>query len=139
VNDVCANSDREVAIFNQYVSSIVKNLNLNPVDAVSNQAISVDTHIEQSLFRFAERHGLKGKIISQWLELCQIKIPAVVKRTDGRYILVVKVSNSNVLLFDQLEAKTSIVSKDQFLTVWSGYGISFQVDENNGNLAGSGD
>ena len=86
-----------------------------------------DDFSEKASIEFADSHGLKAKIISgNWSELCHRDFPSIVKCIDGRLLLVLRASENSVLLYDQSEAKTSIVSKDIFLTRWSGYAITLQ-------------
>jgi ABC-type bacteriocin/lantibiotic exporter with double-glycine peptidase domain len=125
VKDGYQDSHNDITIINQYVSSLVSNIHRNSAATEANQALSIDTQMEQSVFRFAQEHQLKAKVISDWSELCDLTFPAVVKRTDGRYILIIRASRNSVLLFDQYETRTSIVSKTQFLALWSGHGITF--------------
>lgn len=126
MKDVCHDSDGDVTVFNRYLSSLVSDINVHHYGGNGAEpALFADTQIEQSVFRFADEHGLKAKLVSDLSEIRDLALPAVVKRTDGRYILVIRASHSGVLLFDQFEAKTSIISNDQFMALWSGHGIVF--------------
>ncbi|MGD8567875.1 MAG: cysteine peptidase family C39 domain-containing protein [Gammaproteobacteria bacterium] len=131
MNDGYQDRDNDITIINQYVSSLVSNINRNTAATRANQALSIDTQMEQSVFRFAQEHQLKAKVISDWSELCDLTFPAVVKRSDGHYILVIRANRTNVLLFDQYETRTSIVPKKQFLALWSGHGVIFQYHPDN--------
>ena len=125
---VCQQAESDIAAFNRCVSSLASSISQNTGQKTANQVISAEKQTEMSVFRFAQEHGLKFKIVSCWEQLCNLTFPSVVKRVDGRYIVIIRANNNSVLLFDRNEAKTSIISKDQFLTLWSGHGITFHPD-----------
>lgn len=125
MKDGYQDSHNDITIINQYVSSLVSNINRDSATTEANQALSIDTQMEKAVFRFAQEHQLKAKVVSDWSELCDLTFPAVVKRTDGRYILIIRANRTSVLLFDQYETRTSIVPRNQFLALWSGHGIAF--------------
>lgn len=124
---VCKNREKNIAIFNNCVSNLALDINLNSSALDNDNNNSSDKISELVAFQFAETHGLAIRIIAgEWKELCHRDIPSVVKHTDGHYFLLIRASEVGVLIYDQAEMKTSILSKEQFLTLWSGHAITFQ-------------
>ncbi|WP_455221503.1 cysteine peptidase family C39 domain-containing protein [Kaarinaea lacus] len=123
---VSKNREKNIAIFNNCVSNLALDINLNS-SALDSNSNSSDKISELVAFQFAETHGLTIRVIAgEWKELCHRDFPSVVKHIDGHYFLLIRASEVGVLVYDQAEMKTSILSKEQFLTLWSGHAITFQ-------------
>lgn len=76
-----------------------------------------------------EYNGIVANIVSgDWKQLCHRDHPSIVKTNEGDYLLVIRASESGVLLYDKTETKTSILSKETFLRHWSGYAIIFDQE-----------
>jgi len=116
----------DITEFNSRVSDLAIDINTN-CDRFSNRSTkSLDKLSELAAFHFAETNGLALKIITDdWQQLCHQDYPSVVKHNDGRFVLLIRASDIGVLLFDHADMKTSIVSKKQFLDLWSGHALTF--------------
>ncbi|MCP9470779.1 MAG: type I secretion system permease/ATPase [Nitrospira sp.] len=75
----------------------------------------------------AEKHlGLKaGRMTVRWDKLPTLPLPAMVRRTDGRYLVLAKVDEQKVLVQDPVEARPLVLSRDQFQALWSGEVLLF--------------
>jgi len=116
----------DIREFNSRVSNLAIDINTN-CDRFSNRSRkSLDKLSELAAFHFAETNGLALKIITDdWLQLCHQDYPSVVKHSDGRFVLLIRASDVGVLLYDHADMKTSIVSKENFLELWSGHALTF--------------
>jgi subfamily B ATP-binding cassette protein HlyB/CyaB len=47
-------------------------------------------------------------------------LPAVAKRTDGRYVVLAKIEAEKVLVQDPVEARPLVLSREQFESAWTG-------------------
>ena len=75
----------------------------------------------RELLRAAKHVGLKaGLVTAKWNELATTPLPAIVQRTDGRYVVLAKVQADKVLIQDPLESRPLIQSKDDFSKAWPG-------------------
>jgi subfamily B ATP-binding cassette protein HlyB/CyaB len=76
---------------------------------------------DADLLRAAKHLGLKaGLHKTTWSKLPGTPLPAMAKRTDGRYVVLAKVEAENILVQDPVEARPLILSREQFETTWSG-------------------
>lgn len=76
---------------------------------------------EADLLRAAKHLGLKaGRTRSIWTQLAGTPLPAMAKRTDGRYFVVAKVEGDTVLVQDPLEARPLVVPRQAFELLWTG-------------------
>ena len=76
---------------------------------------------DTELLRAAKHLGLKaGWLKTQWSKLPGTPLPAVAKRTDGRYIVLAKIEAEKVLIQDPAEARPFILSREQFESAWAG-------------------
>lgn len=76
---------------------------------------------DTELLRAAKHLGLKaGLLKTQWSKLPGIPLPAVAKRTDGRYVVLAKIEAEKVLIQDPAEARPLILSREQFESTWTG-------------------
>ena len=124
---VYQNRDRSITTFNSCVSNLALDINLSSSAEENRNSKSSDEISELVALQFAERHDLTVRVISgEWRELCHRDFPSIVKHNDGHFFLLIRASNVGVLIYDQTMMKTSILSKEQFLTIWSGRGITFQ-------------
>lgn len=84
--------------------------------AQSGQALS-----ETDLLRAAKHLGLKaGLVKTKWSKLSETPLPAMAKRTDGRYLVLAKVEAEKVLVQDPVEAHPLVLSREQLEAMWSG-------------------
>ncbi|MGQ0557453.1 MAG: type I secretion system permease/ATPase [Nitrospiraceae bacterium] len=84
--------------------------------AQSGQALS-----DTDLLRAAKHLGLKaGLVRTMWSKLQGTSLPAMAKRTDGRYVVLAKVEADKVLVQDPIEARPLVLSREQFEAVWTG-------------------
>ena len=124
---VYQNRDRSITTFNSCVSNLALDINLRSNAQENRNSKSSDEISELVALQFAERHDLAIRVISgEWQELCHRDFPSIVKHNDGHFFLLIRASDVGVLIYDQSMMKTSILSKEQFLTIWSGRGITFQ-------------
>ena len=73
------------------------------------------------LLRAAKHIGLKaGLVTTTWDELASTPLPAIAQRADGRYVVLAKVQDGEVLLQDPLESRPLIQSQAEFVATWSG-------------------
>ena len=90
------------------------------------QSVMDDDLSEKASSVFAESYGLIAKIIyGDWTQLCDKDFPSIVKQKDGRYFLVIRANDYGVLLYDQLDERSSIITKDLFLASWTGQAVTF--------------
>ncbi len=76
---------------------------------------------DTDLLRAAKHLGLKaGLIKTQWSKLAGMPLPAIAKRTDGRYVVLAKIDEDKVLIQDPIEARPLVLPREQFESVWSG-------------------
>jgi len=81
---------------------------------------------DTDLLRAAKHLGLKaGVLIVNWNKLGGIPLPALVKRTDGRYVVLAKLEGEKVLIQDPIEARPLVLSREQFESAWSGQLLLF--------------
>jgi len=102
-----------------------KRLNSQLFDDV--QSVIDDDMSEKASERFAESYGLVAKIIDgDWSDLCNQNYPSIVKLNDGRFFLVIRANESGILLYDQRNSKSSIVTRDIFQARWTGQAVTFR-------------
>lgn len=76
---------------------------------------------DTELLRAAKHLGLKaGLLKTQWSKLLGTPLPAVAKRTDGRYVVLAKIDGDKALIQDPAEARPLILSREQFESAWTG-------------------
>jgi subfamily B ATP-binding cassette protein HlyB/CyaB len=76
---------------------------------------------DADLLRAAKHLGLKaGLLKTTWSKLPGTSLPAMAKRTDGRYVVLAKVEAEKILVQDPIEARPLILSREQFETAWTG-------------------
>ena len=76
---------------------------------------------DTELLRAAKHLGLKaGLLKTQWSKLPGTPLPAVAKRTDGRYVVLAKIDGDKALIQDPAEARPLILSREQFESAWTG-------------------
>lgn len=90
------------------------------------QAVIDNDMSEQASQQFADSYGLVAKLIfGDWNELCNRNYPSIVKLNDGRFFLVLRANESGILLYDQQNSRSSIVTKDIFEGRWTGFAVVF--------------
>lgn len=76
---------------------------------------------DTDLLRAAKHLGLKaGLLKTKWSKLPGTPLPAIVKRTDGRYVVLAKIEGDKALVQDPLEARPLVQSREQFESAWAG-------------------
>lgn len=76
---------------------------------------------DTELLRAAKHLGLKaGATKTQWGRLLGTPLPAMAKRTDGRYVVLAKIEAEKALIQDPAEARPLILSREQFESTWTG-------------------
>ena len=76
---------------------------------------------ETDLLRAAKHLGLKaGLLKSEWAKLAGTPLPAMAKRTDGRYVVLAKIDGDKTLVQDPAEARPLVLSREQFEATWTG-------------------
>ena len=76
---------------------------------------------DTDLLRAAKHLGLKaGLRKTQWDTLSGTPLPAIAKRTDGRYVVLAKIEGEKILVQDPIEARPLILSREQFESAWTG-------------------
>jgi subfamily B ATP-binding cassette protein HlyB/CyaB len=74
---------------------------------------------EVELLRAAKHLGFKaGMVESDWARLSGTPLPALARRTDGRYVVVAKADPEKVLIQDPVEQSPIVLSRGQFEEVW---------------------
>jgi ATP-binding cassette, subfamily B, bacterial HlyB/CyaB len=69
----------------------------------------------------AKRLGLKARRISStWDRLAGTALPAIAALSDGRFLLVGRLSSEEVLVQDPVSNRPLSMSKDDFIAAWSG-------------------
>ena len=111
----------------KYIASCAEDKGLNSRLFSDVQSVIDDDLSEKASHSFAESYGLVAKIIfGDWSELCNQNYPSIVKLIDGRYFLVIRANESGILLYDQGNSKSSIVTKDIFQARWTGQAVTFR-------------
>ncbi len=81
---------------------------------------------DTDLLRAAKHLGLKAGVkTANWSKLGGIPLPALAKRTDGRYVVLAKIEGDKVLLQDPVEARPLVLSREQFESAWTGQLLLF--------------
>ena len=110
----------------KFISSQANDKELNSKLFNDVQSVIDDDLSEKASNDFAESYGLVARIIDgKWDVLCNRDYPSLVKLEDGRFFLVIRANDYGILLFDQKNNKSSIVTKDLFLARWTGQAVTF--------------
>lgn len=84
-------------------------------------ALSGQVLTDTDLLRAAKHLGLKaGLHKAEWNSLPATPLPAMVKRTDGGYVVLAKVEAEKVLVQDPIEGRPVVLSREQFEAMWTG-------------------
>ena len=76
---------------------------------------------DTELLRAAKHVGLKaGLLKTSWNKLVGTPLPAMAKRTDGRYLVLAKVEAEKVLVQDPSDARPLVQTREQFEALWTG-------------------
>lgn len=76
---------------------------------------------DTELLRAAKHLGLKaGMLKTRWSKLPGTPLPALVKRKEGRYVVLAKIEGDKALIQDPVEGRTQILSREQFESAWTG-------------------
>ncbi|MEW6544394.1 MAG: type I secretion system permease/ATPase [Nitrospirota bacterium] len=75
---------------------------------------------EVDLLRAAKHLGFKaGLVENEWTRLATVPLPAIARRTDGRYVVVAKADAEKVLVQDPCEDHPLVLPRGQFEAAWS--------------------
>ena len=86
---------------------------------------------DTELLRAAKHLGLKaGVLTAEWSTLGETPLPALAKRTDGRYVVLAKIEGERVLVQDPIEARPLILSREQLESAWTGQLLLFTKRSN---------
>lgn len=81
---------------------------------------------DTDLLRAAKHLGLEaGVLTTTWNKLGGVPLPAMARRTDGRYVVLAKLEGEKVLVQDPAEGRPLILSREQFESAWSGQLLLF--------------
>ena len=73
------------------------------------------------MLRCAKEFGLKARTHqSKWQRLTNTPLPGIAVLRDGRYLLVGKASEDQVLIQDPLSPRPILMSRAEFEAVWDG-------------------
>jgi subfamily B ATP-binding cassette protein HlyB/CyaB len=73
------------------------------------------------LVRAARYTGLKSRAIhSNWQRLERTPLPAIARHKDGRFMVLARLVEDNVLVHDPLEPQPQLLPKELFESMWSG-------------------
>ncbi|WP_455378087.1 type I secretion system permease/ATPase [Petrachloros mirabilis] len=73
------------------------------------------------LLRAAKHIGLKAGVVkTQWSKLSGMPCPAVVKRTDGHYLVLAKIDGDKALIQDPVQERPVVVTREEFELAWTG-------------------
>ncbi len=76
---------------------------------------------DTDLLRAAKHLGLKaGVVTADWTTLAGTPLPALAKRSDGRYVVLAKIEGDKALIQDPVEARPLVLSREQFESAWTG-------------------
>ena len=76
---------------------------------------------ETELLRAAKHLGLTAGILTtKSRKLSGTPLPAIARRTDGRYVVLAKFEADRVLIQDPAEERPLVLSRKQFESVWTG-------------------
>ena len=76
---------------------------------------------DTDLLRAAKHLGLKaGWLKTDWSRLPGTPLPAMAKRTDGRYVVLAKIDGDQALIQDPVDARPLVRSREQFESAWTG-------------------
>ncbi|NVZ27942.1 type I secretion system permease/ATPase [Pseudomonas gingeri] len=74
-----------------------------------------------TLVRLARQIALRARTTtSQISRLAQTPLPAIAELRDGRFLVLAKCANDNVLLHDEVQQRTFQISLTDFKAIWSG-------------------
>ena len=95
-----------------------------PIDGSQIQhqfGLSGQTLTTNDLVRAAKHVGLKaGFLATSWNELTATPLPAIAQRSDGTHVVLARVQGEKVLVQDPLKERPHILSKGEFVAIWSG-------------------
>ncbi len=78
------------------------------------------------LLRAAKHLGLKAGVVKiQWCKLPGTPLPAIAKRSDGRYVVLAKIDGGKVLIQDPVEGRPLVLTREQFESAWTGEVLLF--------------
>ncbi|MBF0182511.1 MAG: type I secretion system permease/ATPase [Magnetococcales bacterium] len=76
---------------------------------------------EVELLRCAKAFQIKAKMVrTLWERLEKTPLPAMARRTDNRWVLLVAVKEDKLLLHDPLEPRPFALTREQFAPIWNG-------------------
>jgi len=73
------------------------------------------------ILRFAKDFGLKARACStKWSRLAKMPLPAIATLRDGRFMVMAKASDDQVLVQAPGASRPSLMSRDELLAIWDG-------------------
>ena len=73
------------------------------------------------ILRCAKDFGLKARACStKWSRLAKMPLPAIATLRDGRFMVVAKASDDQVLVQAPQASRPSLMSRDELLAIWDG-------------------
>jgi ATP-binding cassette, subfamily B, bacterial HlyB/CyaB len=73
------------------------------------------------ILRCAEAFGLKARACrTKWSRLAKMPLPAIASLRDGRFMVVAKVSDDEVLVQAPQDSRPSLMARDELLAIWDG-------------------
>lgn len=76
---------------------------------------------DTDLLRAAKHLGMKaGLVKTTWSKLSGTPLPAIAKRTDGRYLVLAKIEGDKVLVQDPVEGRPLVFGRQDFEGMWAG-------------------
>ena len=73
------------------------------------------------MLRCARELGLKARLVTcDWMRLEKIRLPAIIVRSDGGFVVLGKVTADGALVQDPLSGRPQLMNRADFLSVWNG-------------------
>src|SRR5260221_4996326 len=73
------------------------------------------------ILRCARDFGLKARACStKWSRLAKMPLPAIASLRDGRFMVVAKVGDDEVLVQAPQDSRPSLMTRDELLAIWDG-------------------
>lgn len=73
------------------------------------------------MLRCAREFGLKARVYrSSWRQLAKTPLPAIAVLCDGRYLVIAKTNDEQILVQNPLLSRPILMSRDEFESIWDG-------------------
>jgi len=78
------------------------------------------------IIRAAKQLGMKAKTAEvEFHKLKKLRLPAIIQLITGEFIILAKIEESKVLVFNPIENKPVVVDNEEFISKWNGRIILF--------------